>query len=237
MLVELDEGGDLVLLGDEVHELADRLDRAQVGPHRDVRRVRLHEPIADAEDGVRHRGAEERRLAAARRAAEDRLDVDDEAHVEHAVGLVEDDGVDPVEAQLAASDEVEHPARRADHDLRAALEGLDLAIHRRAAVDRHGAHAAEATDARDLVLDLHAELAGRGQDQRLDVRARRLDLLDDRDAEGRGLAGSGLRLADEVLARDAAAGWPRACTSVGVTKPIDSMARAIVAGTSISPKR
>ena len=33
----------------------------------------------------------------ARAAAEDRLDVDDEAHVEHPVGLVEDDGVDPVE--------------------------------------------------------------------------------------------------------------------------------------------
>ena len=32
-------------------------------------------------------------------------------------------------------------------------------------------------------------------------------------------------------------GMARAWTSVGVTKPIDSMARAIVAGTSMSPKR
>ena len=40
VLVQLDERGDLVLLGDEVDELADRLDRAQVRPHGDVRRVR-----------------------------------------------------------------------------------------------------------------------------------------------------------------------------------------------------
>ena len=32
-------------------------------------------------------------------------------------------------------------------------------------------------------------------------------------------------------------GMARACTSVGVTKPICSMARAMVAGTSISPNR
>ncbi len=199
-LVELDERRDLVLLGDEVDELADGLDGPEVRPHGDVRRVRLHEAVADAEDRVRHRRAEERRLAGPWRAAEDRLDVDDEAHVEHPVGLVEDDGVDAVEEQLAASDEVEHAARRADHDLRAALEGVDLAVHARAAVDGDGAHATEAADPRDLVLHLDAELAGRGQDQRLDVGARRLDLLDDRDAEGGGLAGPGLRLADEVLA-------------------------------------
>ena len=81
------------------------------------------------------------------RAGQDRLDVDDESHVEHPIGLVEDDGVDAVEPQLAAPDEVEHPTRRADHDLRAALEALDLLVHRRAAVDGDGAHVAELADA------------------------------------------------------------------------------------------
>ena len=124
-LIELDERRDLVLLGDEVDELSHGLDGPEVRPHGDVRRVRLHEAVADAEDRVRHRRAEERRLAGPWRAAEDRLDVDDEAHVEHPIGLVEDDGVDAVEEQLAPSDEVEHAARRADHDLRALLEGVD----------------------------------------------------------------------------------------------------------------
>ena len=57
----------------------------------------------------------------ARAAGKDRLDVDDEPHVEHAVGLVEDDRVDAVQEQLASPDEVEHPAGRADDDLGSAL--------------------------------------------------------------------------------------------------------------------
>ena len=66
--------------------------------------------------------------------------------------------------------------------------------------------------------------------------ARRVDLLDDRDAEGGGLAGAGLRLADQVLA---GAQWADgAGLDLGrAVKPIFSMARAMVAGSSISPKR
>ena len=139
---------------------------------------------------------------------EDRLDVDDEAHVEHPIRLVEDDGMDPIEAELAATDEVEDASRRADHDLRAVLERGDLAVHARAAVDGDGADVAELAEALDLLRDLHAELAGRGQDQRLHPERGGIDLLDDRDPERGGLAGAGLRLADEVLAERAAAGSP-----------------------------
>src|SRR5687768_4319772 len=57
---QLEERRHLVLLGHEVHELADRLDRPEVGPHGHVRGVALHEAVADAQDGVRHGGAEER---------------------------------------------------------------------------------------------------------------------------------------------------------------------------------
>jgi len=61
-----------------------------------VGRVAAHESVADAQDGVRHRRAEEGGLPLAWASAQDRLDIDDEAHVEHAVGLVEDDGLHPV---------------------------------------------------------------------------------------------------------------------------------------------
>ena len=44
-------------------------------------------------------------------ASQDRLEVFGEAHVEHLVGLVEDDGLDRVEAQRAAADVVERAAR------------------------------------------------------------------------------------------------------------------------------
>ena len=143
-------------------------------------------------------GAEERRLALARAAGQDRLDIDDEAHVEHAVGLVEDHDPDRFEPQLAPANEVEHPAGGADHDLRPPVEGADLAVHGRPAVDGHRLHVPEPADAPDLVGHLLAQLAGRGQDQRLDRRVRRIHLLDDGNPEGRGLARTGLGLTDEV---------------------------------------
>jgi len=100
----------------------------------------------------------------------------------------------------AASNEVEHASRGADHDRDAALQGGHLAIHARAAVDGDRGDVAEDADAPNLLGHLHAQLAGRGQHQGLDEATRRIDLLDDGDPEGGGLAGAGLRLADQVLA-------------------------------------
>ena len=82
----------------------------------------------------------------------------------------------------------------------APLEGGDLAFHARAAVDGHRADVAEDADATNLLGHLHAQLAGRRQHQRLHVPGRRVDLLDDGNAEGGGLAGPGLRLPDQVAA-------------------------------------
>ena len=64
------------------------------------------------------------------------LDVLDEAHVEHLVGLVEDDDCDAVEVERAAAHVVHHPAGRADHDLDAAAQRAELPVDRLAAVDR-----------------------------------------------------------------------------------------------------
>ena len=58
-----------------------------------------------------------------------------EAHVGHAVGLVDDDDVDLVEAQRAAVDEVLEATGRGDDDLDAAAEHLHLLLHAGAAVD------------------------------------------------------------------------------------------------------
>ena len=53
----------------------------------------------------------------------------------------------------------------------------------------------------DVFVDLHAQLARRHDDERLDaVRGVEPEALDDGDAEAEGLAGAGLGLADDVLA-------------------------------------
>ncbi len=57
--------------------------------------------------------------------AHDAVDLRLEAHVEHAVGLVEDEDVDVVERDELAVDQVLQPARRGDEDRRGLrLDGL-----------------------------------------------------------------------------------------------------------------
>ena len=87
----------------------------------------------------RHGRREERRLPLRRRGGEDRLDVLGEAHVEHLVRLVEDEDAHRVELQRAPLQVVERAAGGRHHDVDAALQGADLLVHRRAAVERHDA--------------------------------------------------------------------------------------------------
>ena len=71
-------------------------------------------------------------------AAQDAVDLRLEAHVEHPVGLVEDEDADVGERDGAPLQQVVQPAGRRDEDVRAARL-LDLRRDRRAAVD--GGHA------------------------------------------------------------------------------------------------
>ena len=76
----------------------------------------------------RHGGGEEQRLPGEGQQLADALDVRDEAHVEHPVGLVDHQHVDAGEQELAALEMVEQAARRGDDDIGAAvdLQGLRL---------------------------------------------------------------------------------------------------------------
>ena len=118
----------------------------------------------------RHRGAEERGLAArSGQRREDRLDVLEEAEVEHLVGLVEHHVAGAVEEQVVAADHVHHAADGADDDLGPPL--------RRAAWSRIGAPPKTATTSMPALLavgaqrlrHLDAELARRREHERLDV--------------------------------------------------------------------
>ena len=95
------------------------------------------------------------------------LDVGQEPEVEHLVGLVEHHDLDVLEAQQALAGEVEQAAGRADHDLRAGLELLDLALVGLAAVDRDDLGGAVGGGDLEVLGDLHAELARGHDDERL----------------------------------------------------------------------
>ena len=137
------------------------------------------------------------------RRGEDRLEVLGEAHVEHLVGLVEDDHPDAVEPQAAALEVVDRPARRGDDDVHAAPQAAQLLTDRLAAVDRQDAGAQLPAVLEERLGDLHRQLAGRDQDERgrpaLAGLADR-DALEGGQGEGRRLAGPGRSLGQQVAA-------------------------------------
>ncbi|MNT48422.1 hypothetical protein D3C72_1852030 [compost metagenome] len=98
-------------------------------------------------------------------------------------------------------------AARAGHDqVHAAAQRVELVAHANAAVDDGAGNALVLAVAAQAVMHLGGELAGRGEDQRARP-ARAVDrlragaqVLQQRQAEGGGLAGTGLRAGQQVAA-------------------------------------
>jgi hypothetical protein len=141
--------------------------------------------------------------------SQERLDIGQEAQVEHLVGLVQHERLDLRQVEVALLEQVDHASGGADHDLDAAVQRLDLRLVGAAAVDLQHTDAAVAGSGGEVAGDLHGELTGGDHHERLRlaglgqgfpaVLARADDALQDRDAEAEGLAGTGLGLADDVV--------------------------------------
>jgi hypothetical protein len=131
----------------------------------------------------------------------------DEAEVEHLIGLVEDQDLDGRERERAAFDQVDQPAGRRHEHMGAAGRLPYVAVDR---------HAAEGGGDRDRLGpgigaegrgDLRGELARRREDEHAGAapgrRGRPADeAVEDRQREGRRLAGAGLGDAEEVASRE-----------------------------------
>ncbi len=168
----------------------------------DPNRVAQH-ALGQLRDLVRHGGREEQGLPAVRQLADDRADVVDESHVEHAVGFVEHEDFDLIEPHGAHLHQVAQPAGRCDEHIDAAHEIADLTIDRHAADGERDARVDVAAIRLEALDDLGGEFARRAQHQHaagalfkplLGLR----EVIEDRQREGGGLAGSGLRDADDV---------------------------------------
>ena len=132
-------------------------------------------------------------------------DVVDEAHVQHAVGLIKNQELDLVELQAVALDEVEQPPGRRHHYLDAGHHRTDLASHRDTADRQRRGQAHMAAISIEAVQDLPRQFTGRAQHQHaagfgLRLEAVLQDTIKDREREGGGLAGAGLGDADDVTA-------------------------------------
>ena len=157
--------------------------------------------LGDAANLFRHGGREQRGLVGGRRAFENPLDVVDEAHAQHFVGFVENQGLQVVEIERLALEVVHDATRGADDDVGAARQLLQLDGVALAAVDRQDVEAGQiAGVALQRLGNLDRQFARRRQDQRLRLGQFDVDLFHQGQGEGCGLAGAGLRLADQVAA-------------------------------------
>ncbi len=167
----------------------------------------VHVLVGQLEHAIAQRRREQHALAllARRHASQQEADVLDEAEVEHAVGLVDHDGLDRAERHHVLLEVVDQAARRRDHDVAAGLEQLALLVVVDAAVDQRRAQTGVAADVAEVLVDLDRQLARRREDHRArfavlalgDGRARQ-QAVHHGDQEGAGLAGAGLRLAGDV---------------------------------------
>ena len=141
------------------------------------------------------------RLADPRQQSHDALDVGNEAHVEHPVGLVDDQHLDVGEQHLAALEEIDEPAGRRDQHVDAAVE-LPLLIGEALAADEQR-HAELVVLAVGLegVRHLRRELARRLEDERArhaGAGAPGGEDVDHGKGETGGLAGAGLCATQDI---------------------------------------
>ena len=134
---------------------------------------------------------------------QDPLDVVEEAHSQHLVGLVEHEGLQFVQHEAAPGQVIHDPARRADHRVHAATQVAQLAAVFLAAVDRYDAEALHPAGVTlERLRHLNRELPSRGQNQDLGLGLGEIETRQQRQGERRGLAGPGLGDADQVTARE-----------------------------------
>ena len=192
-----------------VNELVDlgHGDRGVLGLGADVDRLVQVHP-GQPNHRRRHGGAEQQRLPGGRGLRDQPLDVGQEAHVEHLVGLVQHQHPDRGQVERAPGDQVEQPSGGAHHDVDAGAQRADLDVVADPAVD--GQHPGLALRGGDLEIfgDLQGQLACRAHHERLRLAlgpqlgvlgiGLHGDPLQQADAEGQRLSGAGAGLADHV---------------------------------------
>ena len=124
------------------------------------------ELVAELLDVVRQGGREEQGLAKRRQQADNALDIRDEAHIEHPVGLVDDEDFHICQKHLAALEMIEKAARRGDQHIDALVEGGVLVGKAHATDQQRHRQLVVGAEFLEGVCDLSRQLAGRRKDQR-----------------------------------------------------------------------
>ncbi|OIQ66599.1 hypothetical protein GALL_518300 [mine drainage metagenome] len=138
---------------------------------------------------------------------DDAAHVVDEAHVEHAVGLVEHQHLHRRQVEVALGVVVEQTARCGDDDVHAAAQCVDLRLHADTAVHGHAVQLEVAAVGGEVFMHLSGKFARRGEDEgagddlALGVAGglAAAQALQQGQGEAGGLAGAGLRGGQQVV--------------------------------------
>ena len=205
-LEDVDQHVRLLAIRDLKDLLSNRVGRLILTGDFDHERIGLEEVLREPGDVGRERSRKHQTLTVGRQKLEDAADVRQEAHVEHAVSLVEHDDLDLREIRRALLDMVKQTARRRRQNFDAAAEHVGLRTNVDAAVDHTDAQRRVRRILRHVGRDLIGQLARRRQDERAHgmtggrhrgVRMRK-NAGDERETEARRLARARLGCAHHV---------------------------------------
>ena len=123
------------------------------------------------------------------------------AHVQHLIGLIEDDLRHMAQVNVVVLVMVHEAARGRHDDLAALCQALCLFFHVSAAVDAGHFHFRHKIGQRgELLCDLLGQLPGRGHNDGLRCLEGGINMLCHRDAKGAGLARARGRFGDDIAA-------------------------------------
>ena len=189
---------------DGVQALVDALHGAGGRRHRHFNRM-VQQRVGQLADLGRHGGAEQHGLALGRHRRGDATDGFDETHVQHAIGLIEREELDAAKIDQSLVHQVDQATGRGHQDRRTVADGLHLRALPHATEDDGVTKADVAAIGGEAFADLRGQLARGRKNERaraLDARMRRLraESMQRGQREGSGLAGAGLRDAQNVMA-------------------------------------
>ena len=174
------------------------------GGARDLDRLGIFEEfVGELLDRRRHRRREEQGLARLGQFGADFLDIGDEPHVEHPVGLVDHQHRTARQQDFPAAEQIHQPAGRGDQDVDALFERGGLVAHRYAADQQRHRELVIFAVFLEILSDLRGEFARRLKDQGArhpGAAAALAQNVDHRQHERSGLAGAGLCDGDKVAA-------------------------------------
>ncbi len=199
----------LLLLGaaHRVDDLADALHRGVARRDLDALWV-FQQAAGQLADLVAEGGRKQQALLGGGQQRQHLLHIMDEAHIQHAVGLVQHQHLNGGQVQEALLLQVQQAAGSGHQNVHPALQALDLRIHAHAAEDHRGLDVQMLAIGAHGFLDLGGQFACRGEHQGAHAAAAEaagggaagLQALQHWQREGGRLAGAGLRAGQQVVA-------------------------------------